>query len=140
MANLDNFRGDGEQSIPNNITTWTESASGSSGTATATHAAEANKTHYITGLACSAQAASGSDPDMMICVIKDGTDIIITFTFQSSVIDDDAPGGDGPVVHSFAIPIQITEGNLTSIALTGGAGGDKAYANLWGFTNYTRIE
>ena len=117
------------------ISTWTEYATGSSGTATATHAAESNKSHFLTGFVCSAQSASGSDPDMMLCVIKDDTDIIITFTFQSSVIDDDAPGGDGPVVHSFASPIQITEGNETSIVLTGGAGGDKAYANLMGFTS-----
>jgi len=117
------------------ISTWTEYAAGSSGAATATHAAESNKSHYLTGFICSAQAASGSDPDMMVCAIKDDTTTIIQLTFQSSVIDDDAPGGDGPVVHSFASPIQITEGNETSIVLTGGAGGDKAYANLLGFTS-----
>lgn len=117
------------------VATWTEDSSATAATATATHAAEANRLHYLTGFACSAQSSSGATPDDMVCTIKDDTDTLISFTFQSSVMDDYAPGGGGPVVHSFTTPIQIGEGNATSIEVAGAGMGNLVSVNLWGFTS-----
>ena len=140
MANLDNFRGDGEQSIPQNISTWTEDSSATAATATAAHAGETGKSHYITGFACSAQSASGQHPDEMVCTIKNVSSTVISFTFQSDVVDDYAPGGNGTIIHSFSSPIHITEGNETSIVVTGAGTGNLVNVNLWGFTNDTEVE
>jgi hypothetical protein len=71
----------------------------------------------------------------MACTIKDDTGGVIAFTFQSDVMDDYAPGGSGTIVHSFTSPIQITEGNPTSIVVSGAGTGNLVNVNLWGFTS-----
>ena len=111
------------------ISTWTETATASSATATATHAAESNKSHYITGFAgtgWNSMTAAGT----ITILIKDDTTTIMTFYSQNG------PSADGNgITHSFSSPIQVTEGNPCSVEVTDDSSGDSVAANLWGFTS-----
>jgi len=116
------------------LSTWTESAESSGASAAlATHAAEASKSHYIAGFAVSSNDAGGTAGVVKI-EIKDDTGAIITFRTANQDIADDAPSGQA-IVHSFASPIQITEGNPCSITATGAGSFSETYVNLWGFTS-----
>jgi len=111
------------------ISTWTEDATASNATATATHVAESGKSHYITGFSGTAWDAMSGGGETTI-LIKDDTDVIMTFYVDNGI------GADGNgITHSFSSPIQITEGNPCSIEVTNGASADAAAANLWGFTS-----
>lgn len=116
------------------VSTWTESSE-SSGTppATATHTAEANKSHYITGFAVSSNDAGGTSGAVKI-EIKDDTSAIITVKVLNQDIADNAPAGQA-AIHSFSSPIQITEGEPCSITATGAGSFSETYVNLWGFTS-----
>ena len=116
------------------LSTWTEMAE-SSGTsaALATHAAESNKSHYITGFAVSSNDGGGTSGAVKI-EIKDDTGAIITVKVLNQDIADNAPAGQA-AIHSFASPIQITEGNPCSITATGKGAFSETYVNLWGFTS-----
>lgn len=116
------------------VATWTEAANATGATATATHTGEAGKSHYLTGFACSAQAATGSDPDEMVLKILDGTTTILAFTFQSVVVNDSSPGGPA-IVHDFASPLLITAGEDVSAEVSGATGYCQAYVDVWGFTD-----
>jgi len=111
------------------LSTWTEDATASGGVATATHAAEANKSHYITGFSVSSYDASAGAGTSTI-EIKDDTDVIMTIYKDNGVA---ASGED--VTHSFTSPIQITEGNPCSISINNSSTYDANAANLWGFTS-----
>ena len=139
MANLDNFRGDGEQSIPNNITTWTETGTHATAAVTVTHAAETDKTHYLCGVAVSCGHAVGEDPDPCLVTIVDGVATILAWTVAGvGVKDVGANGGSGVV--TFPHPIEITEGQLVSVTVTPEGTTTRVSCNAWGFTNDTRIE
>ena len=111
------------------ISTWTEDATASGGVATATHAAESNKSHYITGFSATSYDTS-SGAGVSTIAIKDDTDTIMTFYCDNGV----AAEGNG-ITHSFSSPIQITEGNPCSISITNDSSFDSVAANLWGFTS-----
>ena len=116
------------------LSTWTESSeSTGASTATATHAAEAGKSHYLAGFAVSSNEGGGNSGTVKI-EIKDDTGAIITFKTLNQDIADDAPSGQA-IVHSFASPIQIDEGNPCSIVVTPSGSFSETYANLWGFTS-----
>ena len=116
------------------ISTWTESAE-SSGTsaATATHAAEANKSHYITGFAVSSNDTGGVSGVVKIEILDDTTTIIAVRVLNQDIADS-APAGQA-AIHSFSSPIQITEGEPCSIEVKGAAASSETYVNLWGFTS-----
>ena len=111
------------------ISTWTEDATASGAVATATHAAESNKSHYITGFSVSSYDGSAGAGTSTI-EIKDDTDVILTIYKDNGVAAD-----GGEVTHSFSSPIQITEGNACSISINNSSTYDSNAANLWGFTS-----
>jgi len=111
------------------ISTWTEDATASTATATATHAAEASKSHYIAGFSATSWDSMGGAGTSTI-LIKDDTDTIMTFYMDNGISGD----GNG-ITHSFSSPIQITEGNPCSIEINNGSTADAVAANLWGFTS-----
>ena len=128
--------------------TWTETASATGAdTCTASHAAEAGKTHYLCGLIVSCDMGQAQPPETVEVKVRDGpvfggTDIIeFRFTSGSQKLDTTtyatyaSPTG-GPVVINFAHPIRITEGNLvkcsvdpqdTTVAV-------ESNVTIWGFT------
>ena len=110
------------------VSTWTEDATASGSAATATHAAEANKSHYITGFSVSSYDGSSGAGTSTI-EIKDDTDVIMT------IYKENGGGLGGDVTHSFSSPIQITEGNPCSISIINSSSYDYNAANLWGFTS-----
>ena len=145
MANLDNFRGNGEQPIPQSVATWTVTATGSgASTITATKAAEADKTHFLCGFCVSTDFLTSYDPETSRVLIKDGTDIIFQTSIGASAHRAQTnihANGPGPVIVNFSTPIQITEGALVSISVNpSGSNSAGTDANIWGFTNDTRIE
>ena len=77
------------------ISTWTEDATASGAVATATHAAESNKSHYITGFSVSSYDGSAGAGTSTI-EIKDDTDVILTIYKDNGVAAD---GGMLPI-HS----------------------------------------
>ena len=154
MANLDNFRGDGNPSIPQYVSTWTETASATGAdTCTASHAAEAGKTHYLCGLIASCDMGHAQPPETVEVQVRDGplfggTDIIeFRFTSGSQKLDTTtnetyaSPTGS-PLVINIAQPIMITEGNLVNCSVDPQDTTDAVESNvtIWGFTNETRIE
>ena len=101
---------------------WHESGSATASTATATHAGETGRAHYVTHVSASHLASGGGEEPVL--TLKDGGSTIMTW-----VIDDSGM----PI--SFADPIQITEGNAVSAELTS-PGADKiGYVNLAGYTD-----
>lgn len=143
MANLDILRGDGEQSLPGFVATWTETATGTSSPVTATHAAESGKSHYLCGVAFSCQSVEDQETDEMTAEIKDGTTSKLKISFGSHSVGTDASNvfSDGHVImHNFPAPILITENALVSLTVTGGDNYAAGYASIWGFSNETRVE
>jgi hypothetical protein len=116
------------------VATWTEVANTTGATATATHTGEAGKSHYITGFACSAQGATGADPDEMVFKVEDESGTLIALTFQSVVVNDYAPGTPA-IVHALASPLLITAGDDVSVSVSGASTYCQAYVNVWGFTD-----
>ena len=139
MANLDNFRGDGEQSIPNNITTWTETGTHATAAVTVTHAAETDKTHYLCGVAGSCGHATDVTPTPCLVSIVDTATPIIAWTVAG--VGTKGVGSNGSTgVVTFPHPIEITEGQLVSVTVTPEGTTTRVSCNAWGFTNDTRIE
>ena len=143
MANLDNLRGDGEQALPGFIATWTETTNSNSGSAVASHAAEAGRSHYLCGIAFSCQSQEDGETDEMTAEILDGTTSKFKISFGSHSVGTDATNvfSDGQViVHNFTTPILITENALVSLTVAGNLNYARAYASIWGFSNETRVE
>jgi len=146
MANLDNFRGDGNQSIPQYVSTWTASATatGTSG-ATATHAGEASKSHYLCGIIASCDMGPSVAPESVEVRIETGAALasteIAAFSF-SSVSQKTEPGNGAPLVVNFNTPIQIAENTILRLEVDAKGMGSAVETNafMWGFTNETRIE
>ena len=97
---------------------WTVKHSADNATATATKAASAGATHFITSV-----SAGFSTAATKLLQIKDGATVIVEY----------------PVVNADVIalpaPIKATTGNAVSavLAASGGAG-NVGYVNLFGFT------
>ena len=128
--------------------TWTETASATGGsTVTASHAAEAGKTHYLCGLIVSCDMGQAQPPETVEVQVRDGPvfggiDIMeFRFTSGSQKLDTTSnatyasPTG-GPVVINFAHPIRITEGNLVNCSADPQDTTDAVETNvtIWGFT------
>lgn len=70
--------------------------------AVASHAADADKTYYVTDIAASSDKAGA------ILLVKDGTTVI----WQVQVGADDHS-------HRFLVPLRCTKGNLASVTIDG---------------------
>jgi len=118
------------------VATWTEDATASGAIATATHVAEAGKSHYITGFSASSYDASAASGTSTI-QIKDDTDVILTIYQDNgaSASTTTTSGKGAGVTHSFTTPVLITAGNPCSIEITNSSATDLVAANLWGFTS-----
>lgn len=112
MATLGNIK---ENKYLNN---WVEKANADNAAATATKAAAAGQTHYITGVAASFSATASA-----LLQIKDGSTVI----FEQVVYDH--------VEIKFDTPLKGTSGNAVSAVLAAsGTAGTIGYVNLIGFT------
>tara|TARA_B100000745_G_scaffold269320_1_gene195753 strand:+ start:345 stop:725 length:381 start_codon:yes stop_codon:yes gene_type:complete len=125
--------------MANSASTWTENASASNATATASHAAVVGKSHYITGIIVSCKDYNGVQGITLTVTVKDDTTAILEFACSSTGHDDYDPTGQ-PVIINFSSPIQITEGKAVSVEVAGATTYETAYANIWGFTSATRQE
>ena len=122
------------QAIKNNfVATWTAHAQATGNTATATKAADNSNSHYVTGIAVTAQTTPTNAPDEMYAQILDGAGIIYYINFQSQVIDSYRPGGIS-ISHDFSAPLKITAGNLVELKVVGAGMPTTVTANIWGFT------
>lgn len=99
-------------------TEWTETASATNATATATHAAESGRVHFVTTIVAGF-TGSGNAADL---ALKDGSTTIMTVT-----VHDD-------MEIELPFPIKITAGNKAEATL--GAGGTSVDGNvtIGGFT------
>ena len=125
--------------MANSASTWTETASASNATATASHAAVVGKSHFLCGVLVSCKDYSSVQPVTLTVTVKDDTTAILQMAATSSGHDDYDPTGN-PVVLNFASPIQITEGKAVSVEVAGATMYETSYANIWGFTSATRQE
>ena len=137
MANLDNFRGDGEQSIPNCVTTWTvtDTSSGDNDEVTCTKTAEAGKTHFVTFLCTSTDntsAGAGGDIKATLSGSSSG-DKLLFWPMESD-------GNGAPAFLNFTSPIQFSENENAVFASTMTGSADQVTFTMGGFTNDTRIE
>lgn len=98
---------------------WTVTANGTDA-ATATKAAVAGKSHYLTGI-----IASTAPGGTALFTVKDDTTAILAGSSWALT------GGDGLVCVQFAHPIKITAGKAVSLEASGSG---TTYANLMGFT------
>jgi hypothetical protein len=100
------------------LNNWVVKASADNAAATATKAAVAGSTHYIT-----AAAAGFSATATKLLQIKDGATVIVEYP----IINGD--------VIPLAVPIKATAENAVSAVLAAsGTGGTVGYVNLFGFT------
>lgn len=99
-------------------TEWTETASATNGTATATHAASSGDTHFVTTIVAGF-TGSGNAADL---TLSDGDTTILTIT-----VHDD-------ITLELPYPIKLTTGNRAEATL--GAGGSSVDGNvtIGGFT------
>ena len=140
MANLDNFRGDGEQTQPINVTTWTviDTSTGDDDPVACTKAAEAGKTHFITFLTTSTDCTSA---------LQGGT---IHATLSGSSSGDklhywpsESDGNGAPCHLDLKSPIQMAENETVTFSGThpqAAYRADQLTFTMGGFTNETRIE
>lgn len=137
MANLDNFRGDGKQSIPANVTTWTvvDTSSGDDDEVTCTKAAEADRSHFITFLIATSDNVSNVAGGAVKARLYAGGGG--TLLLEAWIGQEDA---SGPTVINFAAPIQITENTDAIFTSAMSADDDQVTFTMGGFTNDTRIE
>lgn len=138
MANLDNFRGDGNQSIPNCITTWTvtDTSTGDDDEVTCTKAAEAGKTHYVT-FVCASTDSTGALSGGVIKADLNGSVSGNKLHFWPAESD----GSAAPAYLSFSAPIRFNENEDVVFASTMNvATDDQVTFTVGGFSNETRIE
>lgn len=111
--NRDNtpFFGQGE------VSEWSVTATATAAAATATRAAEAGKSHYITGISGSFGAAQ-----IALMTLSDGVTVIGNFHVHNQ-----------RDVH-FDKPVRITAGNAASMTLAAGAAGVVGAVTLRGYT------
>ena len=119
--------------VDNTVADWSESATATGATATATHALTAAKSHYICGLAFSAQGQTSVEPEEMTASLYSGSTVIWKVSFQAQVVDDNTPGS-GPQFFSLTHPIKGGSGELVKLVIEGAGGYTAVYANIWGFT------
>ena len=137
MANLDNFRGDGQQTQPVYATTWTviDTSTGNDDEVTCTKAAEAGKTHFITFLTASTDSttqAAGGVVKATLSGSSSGTTLI--FWPQES----DGPAA--PAHMDFNSPIQMAENETVTFSSDMANNDDQVTYTMGGFSNETRIE
>ena len=138
MANLDNFRGDGNQSIPNCITTWTvtDTSTGDDDEVTCTKAAEAGKTHYVT-FVCASTDSTGALSGGVIKADLNGSVSGNKLHFWPA----ESNGSAAPAYLSFSAPIRFNENEDVVFASTMNvATDDQVTFTVGGFSNETRIE
>lgn len=100
-------------------TEWIEIANADNATATATRAAEAGKTHYITGITGGFTVAAAGK----LLTLNDDVTAIFNLPIHDS----------GGVM--FSKPVEITAGNAASAALAaGGVAGTVGHVALMGYT------
>lgn len=99
---------------------WVEKGTATNALATATKAAAAGKTHYLTGVYAIFGAAVGSG----LLQVKDGATVIAEFFAKDTV----------PAVLPFPRPIRITTGNAVSAELAAGGVSAVGKVNITGFT------
>lgn len=115
---LDKFDADSRVTVSGRPSTWSVTATADNAAATATKAAEAGKSHYITAISGSFSAAA-----IKLMTIKDGAAIIDNFYVHNAL---------GLV---FPNPIKITAGNLAELSLAAsGTAGVIGAVNLHGYT------
>lgn len=98
--------------------TWTETAQATNGTATASHAAESGRAHYVTSIVAGFSGA-GNTANLEL---KDGTTTIM----QVDVHDD--------IELEFSHPIRITPGNKVDAVLAAGGSSIVGNVSIAGFT------
>lgn len=99
------------------VSNWIEDATATNAVATATRAAEAGKTHYITAIIASYSAAAVGD-----LTFKDGAAAEFTFTVHNAE------------VITFAKPVPVTAGNAVSADLAAGGASVDGNVVLIGYT------
>lgn len=97
---------------------WTETASATNATATATHAAESGNWHFLSGV-LAGFTGSGNTANL---AIKDGSTTIISVT-----VHDD-------IYLTFDTPIRISQGSKVEATLSAGGSGVDGEVNILGFT------
>ena len=138
MANLDNFRGDGKQTQPVCITTWTatDTSSGDDDEVTCTKAAEAGKTHFITFLTTSTDS-DRADASGTIKATLSGSSSGTKIIFWP--MESDTEGS--PCHVDFQSPIQMAENETVTFSSTMDVNtDDQVTFTMGGFTNETRFE
>ena len=138
MANLDNFRGDGNQSIPNCVTTWTvvDTSTGDDDEVTCTKAAEAGKTHYVTFLCASTDSTAAAEGG----TIKADLDGSVSGN-KLHFWPQESDGSAAPAYLSFSEPIRFNENEAVEFKSTMDVNDDdRVTFTVGGFSNETRIE
>lgn len=97
---------------------WTVTDLQTAGIATATKAAEAGKSHYVT-MAIASMESGAAKPVQL----KDGTTVLATWYASQ----------DSPPVY-FDPPLKITQAALVSLNIAEGAGSVDGMVTLFGFT------
>ena len=137
MANLDNFRGDGTQSIPQCVTTWTvvDTSSGDNDEVTCTKTAEAGKTHFVTFICTSTDETSAVAGGNIKGTLKGSTSgsKLIIWPMESD-------GNGAPAYLNFSAPIQFSENENVVFESAMAATDNQVTFTVGGFTNETRIE
>lgn len=100
---------------------WRESAEATAAAATATHAAESGKAHYVTHVSASHDGGAGTG---VRADLKDGATTIMSWSIENMPL----------VVNFGSEPIQITEGNAVTMELASGGGGVLGIVNIAGYT------
>lgn len=114
----DKFDGDGRILVSGRPATWSVTATADNAAATATKAAEAGKSHYVTSISGAFSAAA-----IKLMTLKDGTTVIGNHYVHN------ASG------FNFANPIKIASGNLAELSLAAsGTAGVIGAVTLNGFT------
>lgn len=137
MANLDNFRGDGQQTQPVYATTWTavDTSSGDNDEVTCTKAAEAGKTHFITFLTTSTDNGTPSGGGAIKATLS-GSSSGTALLFWPHESD----GNGAPCHIDLKSPIQMAENETVTFASDMYGTDDQVTYTMGGFTNETRIE
>lgn len=114
---LDEIRTQGISEAARAASTWSLSATATAAAATVTRAAEADKSHFITGISGSFGAAQ-----IALMTLSDGGAVIANFHVHNQRNIE------------FAKPIKITAGNAVSASLGAGAAGVVGAITLTGYT------
>ena len=119
------------------VSTWTEKASASNGTATASHAAVVGKSHFLTGIIVSCKDYSSVQPVTLTVIVKMAGVEKLKFAITSSGHDDYDPTGQ-PAIINFSSPLQCTASGDVSVEVAGATTYETSYANILGFTSAAR--